>query len=433
MAATLAQRPSGTVTAVFGDAAEREGAFRLLSNDHVRAEAIVDAVAASTFRRCQGRVYCAIDGTSISVTDRKRSRDVGQVGTWSMKARGLQALTALAVDGNGVPIGVAGLHFWARTEKSRREGHRNHPDVKLVGEMRHALLFVAHLDDMHGTHASNAEVWYQLDRGFDSGALFRLAAARDLLITIRSSAERRLESPNGRRRYLRQTVRRAPVLGDVLLEVPARDNAPARLAVLRVRATRVRLSVAVTNNRRETVEVTAVDAKEIGYAGPRPLHWTLLTTASVETLDDARAVLDGYAMRWRIEDMHRTSKAGWCHVEQTQLRSRAALIKWATLHLAVATRAMRLAHLAREEPDRPSTDELSRDEIDAVIILATKRKRTKYKRGDTPRLGELVDLLARLGGYVGKSSGGPPGATVIGRGLDRIAALAEGLSVLRET
>jgi hypothetical protein len=433
MAATLAQRPAGTVTAVFGDAAEREGAFRLLSSKHVRPEAVVDAVAGATLRKCRGRVYCAIDGSSLTLTDRLQSRDVGRVGTTKAKARGLQALTALMADANGVPIGLAGVHFWARTGPSLREGRRNHPDVKGVGEMRHTLAFVTHLDDMRRTHASHVEPWYQLDRGFDSGALFRLAAARGLLVTVRASVERRLEAPGGKRRYLRAAVRRAPALGDVLVEVPARHGEPARLAVVRVRATTVRLSLPVTHRKRSTVEVTAVQAKEVGYSGPGALHWTLLTTASATTLAEARAVLDGYALRWRIEDMHRAWKAGWCNVEQTQLRSRAAIIKWATLHLAVATRAMRLAHLARTEPDRPSTDELSRDEVDAVLILASKRKRTKYKRGETPPLGELVDLLARLGGYVGKSSGGPPGATVVGRGLDRIAALAEGLALMKET
>lgn len=235
------------------------------------------------------------------------------------------------------------------------------------------------------------------------------------------------------RRYLRKTVRRAPSLGDILLEIPARGDEPRRLAVLRVRTARVRLSLPVNHSRRRTVDMTAVEAKEIGHRGPRALHWLLLTTAPAETLAQAQAVLDGYALRWRIEELHRTWKAGWCNVEQTQLRGRAALEKWATLHLAVASRAMRLAYLARTEPDRPAIEELTREEIDAVVVLAGKRKPAKYKPGDNPPLGDLVLLLARLGGYVGKSSGGPPGATVIGRGLDRIASFAEGLRLMRQT
>ncbi|MCA9591201.1 MAG: hypothetical protein KC657_38160 [Myxococcales bacterium] len=162
------------------------------------------------------------------------------------------------------------------------------------------------------------------------------------------------------------------------------------------------------------MEVSALYAHEVDFRGPHPLKWMLITTAHAETLADAQAVLDGYAMRWRVEELHRTWKAGWCNVEQTQLRSRGAIEKSAMLHLAVASRAMRLVHLARNEPARPATDELSREEVDAVLILASKRGRSKYERGDTPPIVEVVDLLARLGGYVGKSSGGPPGATNTG-------------------
>ncbi len=433
MATALAQRPAGTVTGVFDDAAEREGAFRLLSSVHVGGDAVLASIAEATMRACRGRVYCAVDGTSMSVTDEKKARDVGAIGNWSAAGRGLQALTALVLDERGAPIGLGGVRFWARTERGKRRSDRNHPDFELRGELRHTIALVEQLDDTHRKHRPDADVWYQFDRGFDSSALLELVARRRLTVTIRASNDRRLESRGAHRKYLRKTVRRAPSLGDILLEVPARGDEPRRVAVLRVRATRVRLAVPVSNYRRHTVEMTAVEAKEIGRRGQRGLHWLLLTTVPAETLAEAQAVLDGYALRWRIEELHRTWKSGWCNVEQTQLRGRGALEKWATLHLAVASRAMRLAHLARTEPDRPAIEELTREEIDAVLILASKRKPAKYRAGETPPLGDLVLLLARLGGYVGKSSGGPPGATVIGRGLDRIASFAEGLRLMRQT
>jgi hypothetical protein len=50
---------------------------------------------------------------------------------------------------------------------------------------------------------------------------------------------------------------------------------------------------------------------------------------------------------------------------------------------------------------------------------------------DTPALGDIVHLVALLGGYTGKSSGGPPGPTVIGRGLEKVAVAAETLRMMR--
>jgi len=109
-------------------------------------------------------------------------------------------------------------------------------------------------------------------------------------------------------------------------------------------------------------------------------------------------------------------------VEDPQLRSREGIIKWATLHCAVATRALRLAQLARARPDAPASEEFAQTEIDAAIIL---RRRTKFRRGDVPSLVDTVRLIAEIGGYTGKSSGGPPGPTVIARGLERVAIAAE--------
>jgi hypothetical protein len=429
MATRVAESPAGTVTAVFADGAEREGAFRFLSSAAVRTQAVIDSVGRATLRACRGRVYCPVDGTSLLLSDRAHARDVGCVGAWSHSGRGLQALTALAVDRDGAPVGALGVHFWARKERSRRNYRKLHRSLE--GETAHVVNFLTHLDDLRLQDAPDLDVWYQFDRGFDAWPVFQLAKERKLSLTVRSSSERQLTRQAGRpQRYLKSTIRRAPVMHTYLLDVPPRPGRCGRVAVLDVRVARVSLALGVARDQREPVEVTAVSVKETGYAGADGLHWLLLTTVPVVDSTSADDVIDGYARRWRIEDLHRAWKNGWCRVEQTQLRSRDALVRWATIHLAVAARATRLTHLARTEPSKASSTEFSRDEIDAVLLL--KKKRAKYRMGEDPPLGDLVRLIADLGGYTGKSSGGPPGATVIGRGLDKIASLAEGLRLLRE-
>ena len=62
----------------------------------------------------------------------------------------------------------------------------------------------------------------------------------------------------------------------------------------------------------------------------------------------------------------------------------------------------------------PASVEFGQQEIDTLIIL-TKPK--GYKRADMPTIADTVLWLANYGGYTGKSSGGPPGTIVLGRGL----------------
>jgi len=142
-------------------------------------------------------------------------------------------------------------------------------------------------------------------------------------------------------------------------------------------------------------------------------------------------IVRGYTQRWKIEELHRTWKSGACRVEETQQRTADAVMKWAIIMAANASRIERLKCLAREEPDLPATCEFTAWEIQAARVL---RRRYKAKNqpdpGPSPSISEIVQWIAHFGGYTGKSSGGPPGAITIRRGLDFLAPAAAALEQL---
>jgi Transposase Tn5 dimerisation domain len=182
-----------------------------------------------------------------------------------------------------------------------------------------------------------------------------------------------------------------------------------------------------------TLVVNAVWTREIGTTprSEQPVEWLLLTNASIAEAADVELVVQGYAQRWRIEDFHKTWKSGVCDVESTQLRARSHVIKWATLLAAVATRVERLKHLAREAPDAPASVELSDAEIQATILLKREyKKRTETIPDSMPTIAQATYWIAQLGGYTGKSSGGPPGSVTIGRGLRDVLVAARLLANL---
>jgi hypothetical protein len=162
--------------------------------------------------------------------------------------------------------------------------------------------------------------------------------------------------------------------------------------------------------------------------GVERLEWFLLTTYPVRCVKDALRVAWGYSLRWRIEEFHKTWKSGACNLERSQLRSSENFKRWATLLAAVAARIERLKQVARTNPDTPALDLATRDEIDGAIVLT---RRCKWKLGQNMTIAEFVLLVANLGGYTGRSSGGPPGSIVIARGLDRVTAAATALAATR--
>jgi len=126
----------------------------------------------------------------------------------------------------------------------------------------------------------------------------------------------------------------------------------------------------------------------------------------------------GYAQRWRIEEFHRVWKSGACNVERTQLREVERIEVWATILASVAMRIMRLSHLARHCPDVPAQMEFA--PVEMMVLRALNPKAPL-----SVTLQTAVTWLANLGGYTGKSSGGPPGPIVIGRGIEQLNAMVQ--------
>lgn len=53
----------------------------------------------------------------------------------------------------------------------------------------------------------------------------------------------------------------------------------------------------------------------------QPLHWRLMTTHAVNSLEHALQIIEGYRWRWRIEQLFATLKTAGLDLEATQLES----------------------------------------------------------------------------------------------------------------
>jgi hypothetical protein len=390
----------------------------------VHPDGVRDAMTAAALERCCGEqfVFVPIDGSSLGVTDETGKKDIGGIGAWSKGGRGVQTMTALAVTTSGAPLGVCGQRMWVREQPATlgKPAHQR----QFEGESRFWLELLASTHREFCESAPACRPWFQMDRGADCWPIFLLACELDALVTVRAVHNRRAD--DGRKLW--SILERAPVITRRRIDVPARPPARkrkridgervhywatargARVATTAIRAATVSLECTTPKGRTVTIKVNAVFVREERRREDR-LEWMLLTTHPVQTRRDVLEVVRGYELRWRIEDFHRAWKRGLCRVEDTQLRSRNAIFKWATILAAVATRAMRLTYLARETPDVLASTEFSPTEIEAVIAL-----RDPKSVPDIVTLGIVVRWLADIGGYTGPWNG-PPGPTVVGRGL----------------
>lgn len=351
----------------------------------------------------------------------------------------MKVISALAISEKGVPLGLASQTWWKRTASLARRIKRKHRNLRRTEEkeIQRWLDTMDQSRQVMSQHAPRTKLWFQIDREGDAWPILQSADLEGHWFTVRGNHDRRVILENGRQTYVRDLLAQEPVVTHYELQVSGAPKRTARVAKMAVQACSMTLDFRDKRTKKHfSKQVNVVLAREKGTTpkGEKPIEWLLLTNRPVATVDDINQIVLGYAQRWRIEDFHRTWKSGACRVEESQLRSAEALIKWATILAAVAVRAERIKHLSRQEPDRPASDEFSPVEIRAITLLRFgKSAKKRLDAAQVPTLAQATLWLAQIGGYTGKSSGGPPGSVTLTRGLKEVAAVVRAFDALEAT
>jgi len=136
-----------------------------------------------------------------------------------------------------------------------------------------------------------------------------------------------------------------------------------------------------------------------------------------------------YARRWGIEIWHKVLKSG-CKVEDCMLEEAERLKRYLTLFSIIGVRLMHVTYLARAQPDLPATDVFSEEEVEALHIRVTK---ASPPEDPVPTLREVVRMLGKLGGHLGRKGDGEPGVTVLWRGWTSLYGTVETLRAYKHS
>jgi hypothetical protein len=430
VAAAVAAKGGGTITSVFaGDEAGREGGHRLVEKHGELHEALAESAAAACFKRADDLPFLVapIDGASLTPVSKGWEGEFGPVGNSRTPSRGLNVINCIGVTPSGTPLGVLHQLYWTRPNKRRnvkRSARR-----RLDFEEKETLHWLETTEQVLAAKESagyQGQLWFQADRGADFSEFLAWAALAPCWVTVRANGNRKVRMGETRAK-LWQVVTATPACHRYTLDVPRSEDRHPRQASLEIRFREVDIELPSGDWRRTRIPMTAVLVKETtpGVSRKQAIEWMLLTNKPISTPHEAREVVKMYSLRWRIEECHKTWKSV-CRVEDSQLKTAGAYAFWARILFSVSLRAERLKRLARETPDVPATTEFTLTELEVMRMRLKKAKGVK-----NPTLALAVEWVARIGGYIGKSSGGPPGAITIGRGLEFLEAAAWTLDALR--
>ena len=249
---------------------------------------------------------------------------------------------------------------------------------------------------------------------------------------IRAAQNRRTEDTHG---TLQDLVSQAPLAGEVTLDVPARPQHPGRQAHLHVRFAQTTLCVPHRCKQRPETKnlppmpISVVSVIETNPPDDiRPLNWLLLTNVEVSNFSEALQRIEWYTQRWHIEVYFKVLKSG-TKVEQARFQTKDRLLRYIALLSVIAWRLYYMTLLNRHLPDADCTQIVTETEWRALYAL-THKTRTFAKK--TPTVAQVVLWIAKLGGFLGRKSDGPPGVTVFWRGWQRLTDISNTFALFDE-
>ncbi len=438
----LAKAPSAPINEACGAWASTQASYRLFNNPKASPAKILEPHWKATAERmsgCGGPVLVMQDTVFFSYGKHVKTRGLGPIGkSNAAHDRGLVMHNALAFTTSGVALGILSQSTWARGEIPAEDYQEKIERLQVtpIEEKESSKWLISLRETLERTPAG-VQLITLADRESDIFEFLTQAKELRAKYVIRARTDRKLvpEESAGCTRML-EALSDAPVLGSLAVEVPGNGSRKARTASIEVRVAEVTIQPpprrgahAKASGSDEPVTVTLVGATEQSPPeGCESISWVLLTNLPVRDFESATEKVRWYARRWGIEVWHRVLKSG-CKVEDCMLEEAERLKRYLTLFSIIGVRLMHVTYLARVQPDVPATEVFSTEEVNALHIRMTK---ALPPASPAPTLRQMVRMLGKLGGHLGRKCDGEPGVTVLWRGWTSLYETVETLRAHNE-
>jgi Transposase DDE domain len=400
-----------SVRRVGGNRAGEMRFTRFLRNKRVKPKEMVVTALARTAGLAKGRHILAIQDTTTL-------RDDGKQNSLCLHAM-------IAVDAeDGALLGLVDGVFLSRSGGKKRRCAKRPFAEKESRRWLDATETAAGLVD-----AGAAQVTVIADQEGDIYEQFACRPAATELL-IRAHHDRILQDGG----TLYSCMQQVTELGRQTIDLPANPGRRARQLVLALWARQVTL-VRPKRNRAveakklpESVALTLVEAREVDPVdGVTPVHWRVLTTHKVATLEDACRITGFYRQRWTIEQLFRTMKTKGFDIEAVRIAEGGPFENLTTATLIAAVQVLQMVRERDGAAGRPLQDAIDPEERPALEAICRSLEGKTDKQKNPHRKGTLAYaswVCARLGGWTGYY--GKPGPIVMMHGLRALKAMLRG-------
>ena len=424
---SFASNPNKSIPSTFKSWSETIAAYRFLNHENVTVPQILAPHKEATLERIKNENVVIIpqDTTDIDFSDRQSLSGMGYL--TKEKSKGFYLHPSIAFTPERCCLGVVDVQLWIREALGTRAEWYKKPI-----EQKETYCWIKGYEAANevALAAPNTTVVTVADREGDIYELFEKLPSKDhkAYWLVRSQHDRVILNEESQQFELRlwEAINASNSIGTIEFKMPAgtsyRNTKKKHTRTERTVRQEIRFcTVFLRPPRRKgrklsSIAVHAVHCKEIDApTGEEKIEWLLLTSYPVKTAEEAMEVVQWYLCRWQIEIFFKVLKSG-CVVEELQFNTFKGTSNCIAFYMIVAWRILYLTMLGRNCPDMDCSVVFETNEWQSVYAIATKKPPPK----EPPKLNEVILMIAKLGGFLGRKSDGYPGPQVMWIGIQRM-------------
>jgi Transposase DNA-binding len=420
------------------DWANTKAAYRFLANARVSEEAILAGhfqATRSRFAATNTPILVLHDTTEFTFA-RKNPAAIGTIhlsrlGRPPKDGRkrhhpvcGILMHSSLAVTTEGLPLGLAAIKFWSRSEfKGTNALKRKINPTRVPIEEKESFRWLENVRQSTALFGEPSRCVHIGDRESDIYELFCAAQQAGTHFLLRTCVDRLAQDGSGTVSAVMKQVR---VKGLHRVSVKDRQGNWSE-AILQIKYRRLRVRPPLGKQKRyPALTLTVIHAQEQTMpAGRDRIGWKLITNLPVKSRADALQKISWYALRWKIEMFHKVLKSG-CQAQQSKLRTADRLAHLLPVFCLLSWRIFWLTMLNRVAPEASPLLALTPLEVNLLDRLVKDKGEVSQPE---KRLPAYLTKIARLGGYLARAKDAPPGNLVMWRGLSRLTDIEWGFLI----
>lgn len=414
IAGAFFNKPSAGIVQACGSWAAAKAAYRFFDHQRTTMQTLLEPHRQATIERMRREpvVLVVQDSSSLNYTSHRDMQGLGPIGNSLKGPHGLILHNMLAFRPDGLPLGILDIQCWHRDPANF--GAKKQRQTKAIQD-KESYKWLRPLDCTReaARRCPDSRIVTVTDAEGDIYEFFDEAQKQGCQLLVRAREDRAIDGSANR---LWAHMQGLPQAGEVQLHVPRKAKQPARTARMSLRFAEITFKPPTKKPHLPPMRLWAVWSKESDAPeGIEPLEWMLLTAVPTTCLQDALERVQWYAARWGIEVFHRILKSG-CQIEDRQLATADRLEACLAIDVVVAWRIHHLTWLGRATPDLPCTVAFDDDQWKAILVFNTH----KPPPDQPPTLANMILLIAKLGGFLGRKADKTPGTENMWRGLQRM-------------